>query len=369
MVSRGQWLVRICPSQFARLVAWSFHRVGSTIVNVSLLVALATAGPACAVEKTDVVELKNGNRLTCDVKGLERGLLEASTDSMGTVKIEWKDVVRLESSETFRVELDDETTLFGSLVPAADAGYLRVRSAGEVTDIRIERVVVLSPFESSFWDRIDGHVSFGMSYTRASDVAQVNFGFGATYNDRDNRASLQASSISTVEDDDSTTARHDIALDYRRFLGSGWYALGIAGLQRNDQLGIDRRTYTGLGFGQALLRDSRRLLALTAGVTVNREDTAQRGANQTTAEALVAAEFAIYDLESPTTDLSAAVTVFPNLTDTGRVRIQFDARLRKELITDFFLDLTFYSTYDNEPPSFGASSTDYGFVTSLGYSF
>ena len=43
--------------------------------------------------------------------------------------------------------------------------------------------------------------------------------------------------------------------------------------------------------------------------------------------------------------------------------------LRREIISDFYLDLSFYQTYDSDPPDAEAESTDYGVITSLGYSF
>ena len=52
-----------------------------------------------------------------------------------------------------------------------------------------------------------------------------------------------------------------------------------------------------------------------------------------------------------------------------RLVYQFDTRLRKEIVEDFFIGLTLYVTNDNDPPSATAEETDYGIVTSLGYSF
>ena len=47
---------------------------------------LGAAGSALAA-KTDVVTLKNGDRITGEVKRLDRGRLRYSTDDMGTIYI------------------------------------------------------------------------------------------------------------------------------------------------------------------------------------------------------------------------------------------------------------------------------------------
>ncbi|MFQ5936542.1 MAG: hypothetical protein ACE5LB_09050 [Acidiferrobacterales bacterium] len=41
--------------------------------------------------KTDKVELMNGDVITCEIKSLQRGVLRVSTDSMGTLDIEWEE--------------------------------------------------------------------------------------------------------------------------------------------------------------------------------------------------------------------------------------------------------------------------------------
>jgi len=40
---------------------------------------------AAAAQKTDTVVMGNGDRVTCEIKKLDRGILEASTDSWGTL--------------------------------------------------------------------------------------------------------------------------------------------------------------------------------------------------------------------------------------------------------------------------------------------
>ena len=54
-----------------------------------VLPVLAPPAPARADPKTDIVVLKNGNTITCEIKRLSRGKLRVKTDDMGTVDIEW----------------------------------------------------------------------------------------------------------------------------------------------------------------------------------------------------------------------------------------------------------------------------------------
>ena len=62
---------------------------------------LLTGGVARAADKIDVVHLKNGDRITCEIKNLDKGLLEVSTDPAGKLSIHWGDVASLESPIVF----------------------------------------------------------------------------------------------------------------------------------------------------------------------------------------------------------------------------------------------------------------------------
>jgi hypothetical protein len=62
------------------------------------------------------------------------------------------------------------------------------------------------------------------------------------------------------------------------------------------------------------------------------------------------------------------LTVFPSITDAGRVRADLEIGLRRELVTDLFIELSVYDSYDSKPPEDGTDN-DYGIVTSLGYTF
>ncbi|HMB58401.1 MAG TPA: hypothetical protein VKN35_00685, partial [Xanthomonadales bacterium] len=57
-----------------------------------ILLFLAISAPAFSAPKTDVIYLKNGDRVTGEIKQLFRGKLELKTDHMGTVLIDWVDI-------------------------------------------------------------------------------------------------------------------------------------------------------------------------------------------------------------------------------------------------------------------------------------
>ena len=91
------------------------HRV---LLAAALLVA---AFPASAREKTDVVILRNGDHLTGEIKGMERGKLDFNTDDIGRISIEWDKVVdRLTTTHQYEAELRSGDRTDGALSSPAD---------------------------------------------------------------------------------------------------------------------------------------------------------------------------------------------------------------------------------------------------------
>jgi hypothetical protein len=77
----------------------------------------------------------------------------------------------------------------------------------------------------------------------------------------------------------------------------------------------------------------------------------------------------VFDFASPKTILTARAALFPSLTESGRYRTDSSISLRREIVSDFYLDLSLFHNFDSDPPDEFASTSDYGVVTSLGYSF
>ena len=83
--------------------------------------ALATL-PIVARPKIDVVVMTNGDRLTCEIKKLDRGVLYIGLDYVdGTLSVDWSKVERLDSKQLFRVETAAGITYSGTLRMVASA--------------------------------------------------------------------------------------------------------------------------------------------------------------------------------------------------------------------------------------------------------
>ena len=171
-------------------------------------------------------------------------------------------------------------------------------------DIEWLDVVEVRPIEEKLLDRFDVYVSGGYSCTKASDVAQTTFNTEIGYEDERTRNAVTGRQTYTnTESDSSSSSRWDLS---RRV----WtdreklFRLSFASYESNDELGLH---------------------------------------------------------------LSINTTLYPSLTESGRVRGDGDIRIRWELIEDLFWDVTAYGTYDSNSES--EKEFDYGITTVIGWKY
>lgn len=327
------------------------------------------AFPTLARDKTDVIVLLNGDRITGEIKKLEHGRLQVSTDSMGTVRVEWDDIASVDSAYQFEFELTDGQRIYGSTQPGTESSTLVIADQEEPLLVSSGQVVRVTPIENTFWDRLDGSLSVGYSFTKASDVSQFNFDGSATYRTPKRSFTVSASTIVTSDQTDETTEREDIGFRVTRFRNNRWFNAWLGGLERNDELGLDVRVSLGGGVGRYLVQSNISELALVGGVIATRESLVGDQESEESLEGLIGLSYSRYIFDDPNVDVETQVQVYPNLTDSGRLRAQLDARVRYELVEDLFFNLSFYDSYDSDPASGAESTNDYGIVTSLGWSF
>lgn len=277
-------------------------------------------------------------------------------------------MVRAVSTQKFQVETQTGDSYFGSLREPEKDNQIHVGFGDFQIDLDHSEVVKITPIAETFWAQLDGSLSLGFSFTKASDVAQMTFTGSVSRRKRKYLTKLSANSIITSQETEATTQNSDATLRHDLFFGRKWLAGGGVSAQRNDEQGVDfRLLLTGTG-GKNFVQSNSQLLVLQGGLAFNQEDVSD-GDNQQSLELVGTFDWAVFKYKRPETDLRLDLSVFRSVTETGRTRAIFNTTLRRELIKDFFWDLQLYLNYDSKPPTAGASTTDYGIVTGLGWSF
>jgi hypothetical protein len=331
-------------------------------------VLIITLSP-CAVAKTDVVIFDNGDRLTGEVKSLERGKLRFKTAATDTISIEWDDVATLTSGQNIQVETELGNRFLGTLSKPARDRIVVVKTESGAVELNVAEVVFMDPIEKKGIERFDGDITAGYNFAKASEVTQAQLGLELEARSETRIFELDVASVASDSEDNESSQRHSLDLAYTRLWPERWFTGVIVGLERNDELGLDLRTSIGAGGGRYLRQTNSTILSLTGGLQLSRENVAGNLEDEDTVEAFATLAWDWFRYDTPELDFSTNLQIIPNLTDTGRVRAELDVSMKWEMIEDLFWQLEFYDSFDSDPVVPGAEENDYGVITSLGWEF
>jgi hypothetical protein len=341
-----------------------------SVLVTALLLALSLFPLRAEAQKTDIVILENGDRITGEIKKLEAGILRFSTDTMGTVNIEWRFIRRVISDKTQSMEMVDGTRIVGRLQKADDNDEVTVETPRGSISVDFDQIVTVWPVEASFKDRFSLDASIGFDYQKATETTDLTtaIDFRSSSNDRMTEASLRGTITRRVDAQDQTryelSARHEYLLAEQRF--RNWFG----NLESNDALGVSLRISGGAAFGKYLVKNNSTWFSLAAGLMVT-EEVPDDGDAETNLEAVGNVRYRYFRFADPERSLDTTFSVFPSLTDGGRYRASLRTTFKLELVKDLFWAMELWGNYDNQPISMDeqAEKTDYGITTSLGWSY
>ena len=321
-------------------------------------------------EKTDIVLLENGDRLTGEVKKLELGMLSFKTDHMGTISIEWDKVVGVWAMKKyFRLEREDGFLLYGSI--ETDTAYQKILVALDTIKIPLYfwEVVRITPIEMTFWERLGGSLDIGYSYTKATTVSQLSLSGEVIYRSYRKQYELDWSAIHTSQEEQANTMRRDVSLLAKRLYQNKNFFQVIGEMQQNSELGLDLRLALGGGVGKNIIQNNQAVLLAGGGLSFNREWTDDYSSQVNNLEGFIGSGYNHFIYDHPQLNLDGSIQIYPSITDWGRIRMELDVQLKWEIIKDLYWSLTYYDSYDNQPPGVEISKNDYSIVLSLGYKF
>ena len=338
-------------------------------LRLALWLAPLLLAPAAALaQKTDVVVMLNGDRNTGEFRSYVEGKVTLKTDDQGDLKIKWNKIVSITSEKTFDIELTDGSKIFGSLEPSDPPGKLVVVSDGGRRELGFLEIVRIAPVYQNLWTALDGSLDFGFTYTEANSFVQLNFNGEATYRSRNFQVATELSAFVSHQEGVTASERAAWQVGYSRFLPNRFYLGTVVRFEHNKELGLDLRALAGVGAGRHLVQTNQTLLDVLVGVAGSHE-TPVAGEGSYSVEAVVAGSYSYFMYDFPKLAFGVDVTVFPSLTDSGRVRLQADGRVRRDIISDFYISVSIFDTFDSRPPTPGAAKNDWGPVVSVGYKF
>lgn len=343
--------------------------------SLLFLTAILMVTPVCARDKTDVVVMKNGDRFTCEIKGLSSGVLYASFDYIdGTVSLQWSKVARIESKQLFLVKTQDGSVYTGTLdTKEGEAGRpveIQVMRAPdhEVTLSR-SRIVNLDQTSEKFWQRFNGDINWGIIYSKGNQSTQYSLGSGVAYPRE--RWSAGANFTSTLSSSSGTNAstRNVVSFAAQRLLRwNNWFYTGLGDFLQSTEQGIKLQTNLGAGVGRYVKNTNRASITVVGGFAWQntKYSSAIAQPSQNVAVGLIATQLKFFRFKK--TNLSIGASLFPAISQPGRVYFILNSSYYVKLFSNLSWTTSFYGNWDSRPPT-QLSGSDYGTNSGISWTF
>ena len=350
-------------------------RIGFSVQSRALLLSCMMLVPSAlfAGKYTDVIVMKNGDRITGNIKALDGGRLSVSLDYVdGTISLDWLKVVRLESSKLFVVFTSDGASYEGRLVTTQTEQPVKMQvltENGNRVEIDSAQVVRMSQTSDTFHERLTGNVDFGVIYSKGNQATQYSFGTAIDYLRPRWAAGVTYNSNLSASRGSPTSTRNQLGLSsYRLLSWRSYFYEGVGNFLQSSVQGITLQTTLGGGIGYFFKDTNRARISVLGGVAwqgTNYKASASQSP-QNIAVGLISAEAKFFKFRKTNLDVSASL--MPAFTDPGRVRFNTNASYYLKIFRNLSWNLSFYGNWDNQPPQ-GLSASDYGSSSGLSWTF
>jgi putative salt-induced outer membrane protein YdiY len=341
--------------------------IARRLVLLTLLVTFA-AEPSLAKRKDDVVVMKNGDRFTGEIKGLQSGELWFKASYMASaVSLNWAEVAKVESKDVYVIVLTSGASHTGYV--NGESAKVRITEEAQPISVPQPEVVSIKPEEKSFWKQLNGSLDYGFNFASANEQVTSSFAAGLNYYNQMNLFQVDTSSQFNDQSEVPGTVRNTFTAQYARDLNERYFVPVFVDLLKSDQQELNLRTTAGGGLGRQLLRTPQTWLRGFAGLVYTHENYVPQPGTEpirSNLESVFATDFTTFRFT--TLDLRSHLYVFPSLSDLGRVRISTVSDLKIELVKDFYFGFRVYENFDSRPP-INAPKNDVGVTTSLGWKF
>lgn len=331
--------------------------------------------------RADQVTLKNGDRLTGSIVSGDGKTLLMKTEFAGDVTIQWAAIIGIESSQNLNLTLKDGTKISGKItttegkfvasgapstaVPAAKEAIIAVRNDAEQKAFDAAAEKMAHPKFTYFWS---GLFDTGLALTRGnSETASYTLNAQAVRETPRDKLTLFSNYVFASDDTTppSRTTANELRTGVRGDLNVSprLFVFAIANFETNALQHLDLRQVYGGGFGFHVLKTARNVFDVFGGFTYDKDafggysyinPTPPPPLNTVAAYDLNSGEGVIgeeFDSHlSKRSTFTERFSFFPNITNTGDYRSQFDSNLATQLKNWLSWQFTLSDTYISYPP-------------------
>ena len=346
---------------------------------IFFFITILMVTPLHARPKTDVIVMKNGDKITCEVKGLSSNTLFISVDYiLNTLSVDWTKVDHIDSKQLFLVKTEDGAVYTGTLfIPETPAGRpteieIANPETTPETKVTLERsqVARADQTSASFWQRWNGQLGSGFTYSKGNQSSQYNLNSGIAYVAPRWSASAAYNSNLTSSTGSTASTRNQLSLQGQKLMRwNNWYYIGILDFLQSSVQGIQGQETFGGGIGRNIKNTGSNFFTVYGGFAfqqINYRQEVVPANSQQVATGFIGTNVRLFRFDKTT--LTTTANMLPALSDPGRVQFNINTSYYVKVWGKLNWNLTFYGNWDNKPPP-GFATSDYGTTTGISIDF
>jgi len=320
-------------------------------------------------QKNDTIVHINGNILTGEIKRLDYGIITYKMDGMGSIDFQTKKVKTIISKKKFEIKLTNGLNYFGSIDSVNNGRKVKILLGNLSKIIDIDDITELYPIKNNFWLRMSGKFNLGYNFSKGSKINTFTFSGNVDYRKKKSYYSLNWNNNFTAQKDSIISSKTDVNFVIVHYINNNWSFYSQTGMNQASEMGLSLRLFQSFAGLYDIVYNSKNRLNSAVGLSGNREWSNDNSLSANNLEAFMSLNYKLFKYISPKIDITTDFTIFPSLSNYGRLRIEYNLNSSYELFSDFFIGLNYYYSFDSKPIDINASKEDWGISTTFGYSF
>ncbi len=319
-----------------------------------------------AYSQHDTLRFADKAGIVGEFKLMKNGIVTFKTDySDKDFKIEWLKVTTIISDRIFRCILENGERYYGKISGGAANGIIINDQLKGTVISKLEDVVYIEHMdEGSVFDIMTLSLDLGYSYTKTSNLNQLNGTFTAAYVTNVWGFSLNSNTVQSSQTGVDPTKRMSLDAGIKVFLKKSIYGgLDAMYFSNNEQL-LDLRSNYNLVVGNYFVRTNRYYINANIGVSYSYENYADTLPDRRGMEGNVMLEFNAFNFSD--IDFFTSITLYPSISKVGRLRTVIKSNIKYDLPRDFYFKLGLDYNYDTNPVE-GAIPDDFVFTAGIGW--
>lgn len=319
---------------------------------------------ATQLVSADVLVLKNGDRITGDIKRIWDSEITIEPDYSDEFSVDVPAVDHIQSEREFEIELEDGTSLLAELDGADSDGNQIVRAGEETLAIPLAELLELDEPEKDFdWE---SNVEFSAALNSGNtDSVNTKLRADTTVKLSDHRHIGEIIFVREEQDSETTKDQELFKYNYNWLFRDPWFFSAQLSLERDPIIELESRVILSAGMGRDIWNTPRRAMSVQLGAGAQTEEI---GMLSTESTVLVWSlryrqEFFQEDLE-----LYHNHSITSNVSGRTNTSYKTTTGLRYEITDLLFASLSVDFDYETEPVDV-AENEDVALLAGFGLEF